>query len=300
MLSIAMNDYTKGSLSLLLARVLSGLNVNAMGFLLPLWLAPLSCVTLRLCFGAAVFWVVSIFQKPENITLKDKLVLTALGALGIFGYMSLYALGISYTTPVNFAIFNAMQPLWVVVVSAMLYHESIGGKKLFGLALGFAGAMLCILSEPAAGLATDSQTGNLLAIAASIIYSVYLVFSSRMVKRLSSITMLRYTFTSAAVVALVATSLFGFSAPLFADGIHWKPLLVLLFVLLFPTVLTYFLIPIGMRYLKSAVVALYGYVTLIVATAVSLLLGMDRFDPMVLLSLLLIGASIYCVNRADN
>lgn len=295
-----MNGYAKGSLALLVARTFSGLNVNAMGYLLPVWIAPLGCVTLRLCFGAAVFWLVSIFGKPENVSRSDKLKLIALGSLGIFGYMSLYALSISYTTPVNFAIFNAMQPLWVVVASALIYHESIGGKKLFGLAVGFSGAMLCILSEPGAGLATNSQLGNMLAIGASVIYSVYLVFSARLVGHLSSVTILRYTFSSAAVVALLAASFFGFEAPMFGGSLHWKPFAVLSFVLLFPTVITYFLIPVGMKYLKSAVVALYGYVTLIVATVVSFIIGMDRFDPVILLSLLLIGVSIYLVGVEDD
>lgn len=295
-----MNNKAKGSLSLFVARVFSGLNVNAMGYLLPLWIAPISCVTIRLMFGAAVFWLVSIFSKPESVPKSDKVKLIALGAFGIFGYMSLYALSISFTTPVNFAIFNAMQPLWVVVVSAVMYHESIEGRKLFGLAVGFAGAMLCILSEPPAGSASNSQLGNVLAILASIIYSVYLVLSARLVGRFSSVTILRYTFTSAAVVALLMTSLTGFHAPIFKGGAHWTPLLVLAFVLLFPTVLTYFLIPVGMKNLSSAVVALYGYITLIVATLVSLLLGMDKFDPVVLLSLLLIGASIYWVGGRDK
>ena len=295
-----MNNKVKGSVALFVARVFSGLNVNAMGYLLPVWIAPISCVTVRLVFGAIVFWVVSIFSKPETIPWNDRLKLLALGAFGIFGYMSLYALSISYTTPVNFAIFNAMQPLWVVVVSALLYHESIEGRKLTGLAIGFAGALLCILSEPAAGTASDARLGNVLAILSSIIYSVYLVLSARFVGHLASVAILRYTFTAAAVVALIVSSFIGFDAPLFEDEAHYRPLLVLLYVLVFPTVLTYFLIPIGMKYLDSAVVALYGYVTLIVATGVSLLLGMDKFDPMVIFSLLLIGVSIYWVGVSDK
>lgn len=295
-----MDVKSKGALALLAARTLSGLNVNAMSYLLPLWIAPLGCVTLRLLFGAVVFWVISIFSKPETVNWKDILMLVALGAVGIFGYMSLYSLSISYTTPVNFAIFNAMQPLWVIVVSAVIYHESISGHKLFGLAMGFAGAMLCILSEPMAGTATRPQLGNMLAVFSSIIYSIYLVLSSKLVKRLSSVTILKYTFSSAAVVALFASWIIGFDAPIFEGGLHVKPLLVLLFILLFPTVITYFLIPIGMKYLDSAVVALFGYVTLIVATGVSLLLGMDKFDPMMLVSLLLIGGSIFWVGVADK
>ena len=295
-----MNGYTKGSLALFMARVFSGLNVNAMGFLLPLWIAPLSCVSLRLAFGTAVFWVVSVFAETEAVAWRDRLKLIALGALGIFGYMSLYALSISYTTPVNFAIFNAMQPLWVVIASAVVYRENVLPRQLMGLAVGFAGALLCILSEPSAEVASNPMLGNVLAVAASVIYAVYLVFSARMVGHLKSVTILKYTFTSATVMALLVTAFVGFNAPVFSGGFHVKPLLVLLFVLIFPTVVTYFLIPIGLKNLKSTVVALYGYVTLIVAALVSYATGADRFDPAVLLSLLLIGMSIYLVGVSDK
>ena len=295
-----MDGYKKGSVALLAARVFSGLNVNALGYLLPLWIAPLSCVSVRLVFGAVVFWMVSMFIKPESVPVKYAWRMVLMGALGIFGYMSLYALSISYTTPVNFAIFNAMQPLWVVIVSAAVYHESVDSRRLLGLAVGFSGALLCILSEPSKDIASNSMLGNILAVAASVIYAVYLVLSGRMVGRFSSVTILRYTFTSEACMSLIFTLFMGFSAPLFNGGLHWKPLLILLFVLLFPTVATYFLIPIGLKYLKSTVVALYGYVTLIVAAFVSYLTGMDRFEPVVLLSLLLIGASIYLVSSVEK
>ena len=295
-----MNNKVKGSAALFVARVFSGLNVNAMGYLLPLWIAPMSCVTIRLVFGAVIFWLVSIFSKPESVTLGDKLKLLALGAFGIFGYMSLYALSISYTTPVKFAIFNAMQPLWVMVVSAVLYNKSIEGRKLTGLAIGFAGALLCILSQPFTGKASDTHIGNIFAVLSSVIYSVYLVLSARFVSHIASVTILKYTFTAAAVVALIVSYFTGFDARLFNDGIHYTPLLLLLYVLLFPTVLTYFLIPVGMKYLDSAVVALYGYVTLIVATSVSYIFGLDKFDPMILLSLLLIGVSIYWVGSGEK
>lgn len=295
-----MNGFSKGSLALLFARTFSGLNVNALGYLLPMWIAPLSCVSLRLAFGAVVFWVVSIFSKPESVHWKDALKLVALGSLGIFGYMSLYALSISFTTPVNFAIFNAMQPLWVVVVSAVVYHESVDSRKLLGLAVGFVGALLCILSEPSETVASNPLLGNVLAIAASIIYAIYLVFSAKMVGRLSSVTILRYTFTSGAVVALAVMGFTGFTAPLFSGKLHLLPLLVFAFVLVFPTVVTYFLIPIGLKYLKSTVVALYGYVTLIVAAFFSFLFGMDHFRPIILLSLALIGVSIYLVGVVEG
>ena len=200
----------------------------------------------------------------------------------------------------SFAIFNAMQPLWVIIVSAVIYRESVDGRKLMGLAVGFVGALLCILSEPDRRVADNPLLGNVLSIGASIIYAVYLVFSAKLVGRVSRTTMLRYTFSSGALVAVVVSLFTGFSVPMFEGGVKTTPLLVLLYVLLFPTVLTYFLIPIGMKYLSSTVVAIYGYVTLIVASTVSFITGVDRFEPVVLLSLVLIGTSIYLVGSGKG
>lgn len=50
---------------------------------------------------------------------------------------------------------------------------------------------------------------------------------------------------------------------------------VLAFVLIFPTVISYLLIPVGLKYLKTTLVAIYGYLILIVATITSLALGQD-------------------------
>lgn len=47
-----------------------------------------------------------------------------------------------------------------------------------------------------------------------------------------------------------------------------------MFVLIFPTTVSYLLIPIGLKYLKTTVVAIYGYLILIVATTTSL--AIDR------------------------
>ena len=73
-----------------------------------------------------------------------------------------------------------------------------------------------------------------------------------------------------------------------------------MFVLIFPTVISYLLIPIGLKYLSTTLVALYGYLILIVATIVSLTLGQDRFSWPQLIAILLICSSVYFVEIAEN
>ena len=87
-------------------------------------------------------------------------------------------------------------------------------------------------------------------------------------------------FGGAALSGLVISTILGWDAPLFTDAAHgtwhWMPWVVLAFILIFPTYLSYWLMPIGLKYLKTTVVAMYGYLILIVTTVVSYIVGQDR------------------------
>ena len=113
-------------------------------------------------------------------------------------------------------------------------------------------------------------------------------------------TMLRYTFTGAAFSSLLFLPIEGFHAPLFSEPFHWWPFAVLMFVLIFPTVISYLLIPIGLKYLKTTLVAIYGYLILIVATITSLLIGQDRFSWTQTFAIICICAGVYLVEIAEG
>ena len=56
-----MNKQVEANLSMVVSKALGGLNMNALKYLLPLWIAPVTGVTFRLVFGAAAFWLIDIF-----------------------------------------------------------------------------------------------------------------------------------------------------------------------------------------------------------------------------------------------
>ena len=294
-----MRNSVKGSLALAVSRVTAGLNINVTKFLIPLWIAPLQMVTLRLLFGTLFFWVLAIFDKPDLSTRADRVKLVLLGAFAVFGYMSLAAFGISFTTPVNFAIFNATQPMWVFLFSVLWRSEKVSFVKVAGIAVGFAGVVATLFAEPDAGLARHPALGNLFALTAAVVYAVYLLTSSSLLARVPNLVMLRYTFLGATVPAVLLSLFTGFDAPLFAHP-DASALSAVAFVLLFPTAISYILIPIGLKYLKTTLVAMYGYLSLAVAAVASLLVGQDKLDAMLAVALLLICAGIYMVNFAER
>ena len=77
------NKKVEANISMVISKVFSGLNMNALKYLLPFWMTPLTGVTIRCVFAAIAFWIIGLFAKPETSSAKDKFLLFLLGALGI-------------------------------------------------------------------------------------------------------------------------------------------------------------------------------------------------------------------------
>ena len=60
-----MNRQVEANLSMVVSKALGGLNMNALKYLLPLWIAPVTGVTFRLVFGAAAFWRDTMYGRKE-------------------------------------------------------------------------------------------------------------------------------------------------------------------------------------------------------------------------------------------
>ena len=58
--------------------------------------------------------------------------------------------------------------------------------------------------------------------------------------------------------------------------------------------------PVGLKYLKTTVVAIYGYLILIVATIASLALGQDRFSWTQTCAIIFICIGVYLVEVAES
>ena len=209
------NKKVEANLSMVVSKTFSGLNMNALKYLLPVWVSPLSGVTLRCVFAAIAFWIIGMFVKPEISTRKEKIFLFLLGALGIYGFMFLYLMGLSKTTPVSSSIFTSLQPIWVFVIAVVFFKEKISAMKIAGISLGLGGAILCILAQKSDDLASDALTGNMLCLLSSIAYAVYLVASNRILKSVGMFTVLKYTFAGAAFSSIVVSAVTGFHAPVF-------------------------------------------------------------------------------------
>lgn len=294
------NKKWEANLAMIVSRVFAGVNVNALKFLLPLWLVPAVGVAIRLVFGAAAFWIISFFVREPSVTVRRRVQMLLLGAVGMFGYMYLYLTGVSKTTPVSSAIFNSLQPIWVFLFSAIFLSEKVSAKKVVGLLGGLIGALLCIFTQKGADVASDPLAGDLYNFACSLLFAGYLLVSNKLLKSVGTIMLMKYVFTGAAVPGVILAWCTPGHSALFTHAATWQPIAALAFILIFPTVLSYLLIPIGLKYLSTTVVSIYNYLMLVVTTVIALAVGQDHFSWTQLCAILLIFGSVYLVEAAEN
>ena len=72
------NKKLEANLSMAVSKIFSGLNMNALKYLLPLWMSPLTGATLRCTFAAAAFWMIGWFMPPEKSSCSGHSDCTAL------------------------------------------------------------------------------------------------------------------------------------------------------------------------------------------------------------------------------
>lgn len=291
-----------GNVAMFVAKTFSGLNENALKYLLPTWMNAYTGVVIRLGFGSLFSWILGWVRpdKNEKVTAKDRLLLLLTGVIAVFGYMYTLLIGLTYTTPISSSIFIALQATVVYIICLILKTDRLSTGRLAGMILGIGGALICVLTQKHSEVASNPLLGNMFCLMSTILFSSYLVIEKKFLKRLSNATVSKYTFSGGLLAAIVAVLISGkWFAPVLTAGIFSTPFLVLAFVLLFPTSLSYLLTDIGLKKLPATVVALYANWILIVAAIVSYALGQDKFSWWQILSIILIIGSVFLVESAE-
>ena len=193
-----MNPKLKGNIMMFVAKTFSGLNQNALRFLLPKWMSAQTGVLLRLGFGTLFFIIYEIFvwKKFSHPNWKDTIKLIVTGLIFVFGYMWALLEGLSYTTPISSSIFISLQPVFVYIICLVIKTDTATWKKVIGMILGFGGALLCVLTQHTSEIATDPMKGNLFCLLVAFLFSCYLVIEKRYIPKYGSVLVSTLTFGS--------------------------------------------------------------------------------------------------------
>ena len=291
----------EGHLIMLVVMLIFGLNIPINKGLFETGLmTPPALIALRMTFGAVMFWLVSLFIPKEKVDKKDLKVLAIGGFFGMLLNQGCFAFGLSMTSPVDASIITTSSPLFALVIAAIILKEPITTKKAGGVFVGIIGAVFLVYSSHADTVRQDpSLVGDLGVMAAQLFYSFYLVITRPLSTKYSPVTMMKWMFLTAAIVALPLFFRDVTSVGLFHQN-SIQPYLSLAFILFGATFITYMLIPFAQRRIRATTISMYNNVQPIIASTIAISVGQDRFTIEKLIAAILIFAGVYLVTTSKS
>lgn len=299
------NNMTKekwqGHIAILMTNVIFGLNTPIAKTLVPEWIHPFALTLVRMSCATVVFWGISLFLPREKVCRKDLAILFFAALFGLIGAQLSFAVALQYTSPVNISLIAAMTPVIVMLMAALFLKEPITGKKAGGVFIGACGALLLILQSSPVGSGANNTLGTLLCIVNIVTYATYLIITRTISQRYSPVTLMKWMFFFAALVAIPL----GFNklgeSKIFTTPIpDTSALLRLGYIVVMATGVAYLLVPIALKRIRPTTVSMYNNAQPIIASIVAILIGQDIFtwDKPVAAALVFFG--VYLVTQSKS
>jgi drug/metabolite transporter (DMT)-like permease len=216
-------------------------------------LKPFALIAFRTPMAAMVFLVAWLIGWRERVAPRDLLAIAAYALTGVVLNQLLFIAGLQRTTATNAVVIGATIPVFTVGVALLLRKEQATPAKLAGLAVAFCGAMAIVGADH---FEPGRFAGNLLIVANSLSFSIYLVISRRLLERYRTMTVVTWTFVFGAlgVFPFGARDLVA-AAPSVSSATWTRAV----YIVLFPTVGTYFLNAFALKRAPASLVAVYIY-----------------------------------------
>jgi len=255
--------------------------------------APLSFAWLRIAAAAIILAIVA--RDPEPLSREDSRRLIVFAILGVVINASLFLLGLSMTSVAVSAVLITSIPVFTLALAIVLGYERASGRRIGGIALAAAGALLVVGGESLSG-SRSSFLGAVLIVLNCLSYALYLVISKPHMARLSARRVVARMFLVGSIL-LLPISGYSLWHERWAE-VSLRGWIVLAVVIIGPTVIAYLLQAWALRHADSSAVAAYTYVQPVLASILGAIFLGEHVRPIVVLAAVMIFAGVSLAGRA--
>ena len=260
--------------------------------------APMVLFTLRAVGATALFWLLSLFLPKEKVAGKDLLRMVLASFLGLFVPQLSFLFAIGLSTSIDCAVLGSLTPIYTMCFAFLFLGEPITLKKAGGVAVSLAGVLLLIFNSVHAPGAVDrtQPLGVVLLLVNGMSFAAYLGAFRPLISRYGVVTFMKWMFLFSMLLSLP----FSWGGLLQTDYAAFTPKvgLEIGYVIFFATFVAYFLIPVGQKHLRPTLVSMYSYLQPMIAAAVSIAIGMDRFTWQKAVAAVLVFGGVFLVSRS--
>lgn len=280
-------------LALLAVNLIYAINYLVVKGVSPKYIDPTGFVLFRATGAMLLFWLISLFTPKEKIQKEDwpRILLGAL--FGVALNQSLFFNGLVLTTPVNAALIMTSNPIFVLIAATFLLKEKLSTRKVIGILLGLAGALVLIQMQEVKKEASNPSLGNLLVLINAISYGLYLMVIKPVMSKYKPVTVIKWVFTFGVLMVLP----FGWGQlseiDLDMPANMWGSIS---FVVFFTTFLAYLLSIFALKNVQASVVSSFIYLQPIITAILSYAFLKQTLNTVQILSGLTIFVGVYLVS----
>jgi drug/metabolite transporter (DMT)-like permease len=243
---------------------------------------------LRFGIAALMMAVILLARREKFPRGKILLQLIGMGALGYVGQSFSYLTAIKYASAGLVALLLYLYPMFVFILSVVILHERITWIKVAALVLALTGTALTV--DPAGG----QLQGILLAICAALIYSVYIIVGTNVMKHVSAVQSSLVIFASAGTVYGTLMSVNGIHLP--ASGSGW---LGIAGIVLIATVIPVVTFLAGLERIGPTNAAMLSTLEPVVTVLLATWIFDERLNPIVMFGGTLILVAVILLTRGE-
>ena len=263
-------------------------------------ISPITIFTLRALGAGLIFWILSLFLPHEKVDKKDYLKIFAAAFLGYFVTQLTFLVAIPEVTPMHCSIISSMSPIYTMFIAAFVLKEPVTWKKAAGVLISLCGILFLIFNNArgGSGASESSIRGILLMFLNSLSFSLYLGIFKPVIARYSVVTFMKWIFLFSALMAMPMSfrEVISLSWTRIPSVQIWE----LGYLVVFATFISYFLIPIGQKRIRPTLVSMYSYIQPIIATVISIIIGMDMLTWQKILAACLVFLGVFVVSRSRS
>ena len=261
-------------------------------------LTPMDLFCLRATGATVLFWLLSLFMPKEKVPLKDLLQIFVASMLGLFLTQMSFLKAITMTTSIDLSIANTCTPIMTMFVAAIFLKEPITGKKIGGVLVSLVGVLILVFNSVGlgGGASETKPMGIVLAVLNGLTFALYLGIFRPLISKYNVVTFMKWMFLFSMLVALPFNARHFFQLPF--GQMESKVLWQVAYVVFFATFVAYFLIPVGQKRLRPTLVSMYNYVQPIIATIISIIIGLDHLTWKKIVAMVLVFSGVWIVNQS--
>ena len=286
----------KNAIYIILAASLWGIISIFINILNDIGFNSLQCVAIRAIFAALILLIYLLVTDKSKLKIKLKdikyFIGTGIFSIVFFNYCYFEAIEIIGGAAIP-ALLLYTAPIFVMILSAVFFHENITVKKVIALVMTFIG--LGFVTEAFTGGETLSLRAFLLGLGSGLGYALYSIFGKLVVNKYDAITITFYTFIVAAIGVAPMSGLVTQVNLL----LSMKGFLAVVGLAFFCTVLPFLLYTKGLCGIEAGKASIMATIEPFVATIVGAAFFHEKFTIPKIIGMLLIIAAIAYLNRGS-